>query len=88
MFCFENLINLLLLSLHVTVILMMNPVLDRAQRQGPAQARVPALPAAAANQGAVTQEVAQTLAANQILTQKNQRTRWNHQISQTLMELR
>lgn len=76
------------MSLYVTVILMMNPVLDRAQLQDLAQARVPALPAAAANQGAVTQEVAQTLAANPILTQKNQRRRSNHQISQTLMELR
>lgn len=75
-------------SLHGTVILMMNPVLDQAQRQGPAQAPVPAPPAAAANQEAVTQVVAQTLAASQILTQRYPRRRWNSQISQTSMELR
>lgn len=67
---------------------MMNPVLDQAQHQGLDQAPVLAPPAAAAvSQEAVTQEVAQTLADSQILTQKPRR-RSNHQISQTLMELR
>lgn len=56
-------------------ILMMNLVLDRDQHLGPAQAPVPAPPAAAASQGAVTQEVAQTLAASQIQTQRNPRRR-------------
>ncbi len=78
----------MIFSLHVTVILMMNPVLDQAQHQDPAQAPVPAPPAAVANQGAVTQVVAQTLAVSQILTQRNPRRRWNRQISQTSMELR
>ena len=75
-------------SSHITVILTMNLVLDRAQHQGPPLALAPAPLAAAANQEAVTQVVAQTLAASQILTQRNPRRRWNSQISQTSMELR
>lgn len=70
------------------VTLMMNPVPDRPQHLGLVQAPVPAPPAAAANQGVVTQVVAQTLAASQIPTQRNPRRRWNSQTSQTLMELR
>lgn len=72
----------------MTAILMMNPVLDRDQRPDLAQAPAPAPPAAAASQGAVTQEVVQTLAASQIQTQRNPRRRLNRQISQTLMEPR
>lgn len=72
----------------MTVILMMNLVLDRDQGPDPVQVPVPAPLAAAASLGAVTQEVAQTLAASQIQTQKNQRRRLSHQISQILMELR
>lgn len=73
----------------VTVILMMNPVLDQAPHQALTQAPVLALPAAeAVSQEAVTQEAAQTLVASRILTHKNPSRRWNCQISQTLMELR
>ncbi|MEQ2288902.1 hypothetical protein AMECASPLE_027682 [Ameca splendens] len=67
-------------------------VLDLDQAQAlpllQVQAPVPAPLAVAANQGAVTQEVAQTLAVSQSLTQRNPMRRWNHQIRQTLMEQR
>lgn len=69
-----------------TVTPMMNPALGQAL--GPDRAPVPVPAAAVANQGAVTQEVAQTPAASQILTQRNPRRRWNHQTSQTSMVLR
>lgn len=65
---------------------MMNLVLD--QRRGLVRAPLPARPAAAANQEAVTQVAVQTLAVSQTLTLKNPRRRWSHQISQILMELR
>ncbi|MED6253470.1 hypothetical protein ATANTOWER_030553, partial [Ataeniobius toweri] len=60
--------------------------LDQAPPLLQVQAPVPAPLAVAANQGAVTQEVAQTLAVSQSLTQRNPMRRWNHQIRQTLME--
>lgn len=65
---------------------MMSPVLDQAQDLGPAQAPVPAPPAAAANQGAATQVAARTPAASQTLTMRNPRRRSSRQISRTSTE--
>lgn len=76
------------ICLYGTVIPMMSPAPVQAQPLLPVQVPVPAPPAAAADPGAVTLEVVQTLAASQILTQRNQMRRWNHKTSQTSMELR
>lgn len=67
---------------------MTNLILDLALHLGLARAQVPVLPAAAANQEAVTQEVVLTLAVSQTLIQRNPKKSWKHQTSPILMEQR